>query len=67
MVSVACHSSIVPVDVTPVVPHNDVLGEFTVVVQPTDDHILIFVVLHDAPPVPTFTVLVVAVAVALVE
>lgn len=67
VVSEVCQSSIVPVVETPVTPQSDVLGEFIVVVPPFDDPILILEVEPTAPPVHKFTVLVVAVAVALAE
>ena len=67
VVSDACQSSIVPVVVAPVVLPRDIVGLFTVVVPATLDPIFMFVVDPAAPPVPTLSVFVVAVAVALVE
>lgn len=67
VVSVACHSSIVPVVDAQVVHHKDTVGDVIDVVHPLADQIFTFVVDHAAHHVPKFTVLVVAVAVALPE
>ena len=66
-VSLACQSSIVPVEDTPVVPPRFISKEFIVVVPPLAEPMFISEVEEAAPPVPKFTVFVVADAVALFE